>query len=55
MTKKSNLGRKGFILPTVPWNSSSSEAVRIGTQAGQAPKAGADVKVMEGATYWLVS
>jgi hypothetical protein len=32
---KNNLGRKEFILLTVPYNSSSSKAARTGTQAGQ--------------------
>lgn len=52
--QKSNLGRQGLFI-TVPCNSSSSKALRAGTQAGQAPDAGADVKAMEGAAYWLVS
>lgn len=32
---QSNLGRKEFISLTVPYNSSSPEAVRTGTEAGQ--------------------
>ena len=34
---KSNLSRKWFILLSVPYNSSSSETVRTGTQAEQGP------------------
>jgi hypothetical protein len=33
----SNLEKKGFILLTLPGYSSSSKAVRAGTQAGQEP------------------
>jgi hypothetical protein len=34
---KNNLGKKGFIALTAPYNSSSSEAVRAGTQKQQEP------------------
>jgi hypothetical protein len=50
---KSKLGRKGFILLTVPHHSLSSKEVRAGTQAGEEPGGGADAEVMEGAAYWL--
>jgi hypothetical protein len=34
---KNNLGRKGFISLKVPYNSSSSKAVKAGTHTGQKP------------------
>ena len=43
---RSKLGRKGFILLTLPHSCSSPKEVRTGTQAGQ--DAGADAKAVEG-------
>ena len=43
---RSKLGRKGFILLTLPHSCSSPKEVRTGTQAGQ--DAGADASAMEG-------
>ena len=45
MTKK-QVGRKGFILLTLPHCCSSPKEVRTGIQAGQ--EAGADTEAMEG-------
>ena len=50
---KSNLWRKEFISFTVPYNCSSSKAVRTGTYTGRSLEAGADAEAWRGAAYWL--
>ena len=47
MTKK-QLGRKGFIWLPFPDHSPSLKEVRIGTQTGLEPMAGADAEFVEG-------
>jgi hypothetical protein len=47
------LGRKGFILFTLPYCCSSPKEDRTGTQAGQ--KAGADAEAMEGCSFLACS
>ena len=53
---RSKLGRKGFILLTLPHSCSSQKEVRTGTQAGQ--ESGPDAEAMEGCSlltcfFWL--
>jgi hypothetical protein len=40
---------------TVPYSSSSSQALRAGTKQGRALEPGADAEAMEAAAYWLAS
>ena len=49
---KSNLGRRGFILLTVPYNNASCKAVREVIR-GRNLEAGADPEAMRGAAYRL--
>ena len=48
---QSNIGKKGFIWLTLLHHSSSSKAVRTGTQTGQEPRGRSEA--MKGTAYWF--
>jgi hypothetical protein len=53
VSKKSKLGRKGFIWRTLPHHCSSQKKSRQELKQGRNLETGANAEAMEGAAYWL--